>query len=128
MLTYKGFHHISLTVSNIGRAKEFYSNILCLEELTRPPFDFEGAWYKIGDQQIHLIVADHLPLTKKIDSKRPHFALRVEDYEKTLEWLQASNIDFVENRYSKSGFAQIFCCDPDGNVIELHVDQTDLTK
>ncbi|WP_332692237.1 VOC family protein [Halalkalibacter lacteus] len=116
-------HHVSLQVSDIIKAKAFYSNILCLEEEKRPDFGFEGAWYKIGEGQLHLIVDKTLSQERKIDSRGRHFALRVEDYQKTVEWLKMHQVEIVEKPTSKSGFAQIFCCDPDGNIIELHVEQ-----
>jgi catechol-2,3-dioxygenase len=56
LIKYKGLHHVSLSVTNLERAKDFYSNILCLKEIERPNFDFPGAWYEVEQQQIHLIV------------------------------------------------------------------------
>ncbi|MFC0471634.1 VOC family protein [Halalkalibacter kiskunsagensis] len=117
-------HHVSLQVSDVIKAKAFYRDILCLEESKRPDFGFEGAWFKIGEgQQLHLIACNNLSKERKIDSRGPHFALRVDDYHKTAEWLKRHEVEIVEKPNSKSGFAQIFCCDPDGNIIELHVEQ-----
>lgn len=128
MINYKGIHHVSLTVTSLERAKYFYSKILCLKETQRPNFDFPGAWYEIGQQQLHLIV---LPLSqtirqdKSLSSREGHFALRVENYDDTLNWLKKNDVEILERPQSKSGFAQIFCTDPDGNLIELNVDQKD---
>lgn len=49
-------HHVSLPVSDLQRSIAFYSDILCLKKIERPAFDFEGAWYEIGEGQLHLIV------------------------------------------------------------------------
>lgn len=130
MIKYKELHHVSLTVTNLKRAKHFYTDILCLTEITRPDFDFPGAWYGIGQQQLHLIEypsAQTIRPDKRLSSREGHFALRVEDYEETLKWLKKNNVEILEKPNSKSGFAQIFCADPDGNLIELNVDQKDLT-
>jgi len=35
-------------------------------------------------------------------------------------------VTVLEKPDSVSGFAQIFCADPDGNLIELNVDQMEL--
>ncbi|WP_216828646.1 VOC family protein [Alkalihalobacterium elongatum] len=129
MITYKELHHVSLPVTDLERAKSFYSEILGLKELDRPNFDFAGAWFQVGNQQIHLIVLPESKMIKKnheINTRDAHFALRVENYDAALEWLKKHNVPHKENRYSKSGFAQIFCCDPDGHIIELNVDQKNL--
>ncbi|KHF38137.1 VOC family protein [Halalkalibacter okhensis] len=118
-------HHVSLPVANLERSKAFYGEVLRLQEITRPDFDFEGAWYQIGEGQLHLIVDESMPMKAEqhIDSRQLHFALRVEDYHETADWLKKHGIQLVEKPDSKSGFAQIFCCDPDGHIIELHVEQ-----
>src|SRR5689334_18735483 len=38
-------HHVSLTVTDLERSRRFYSEILSLREITRPPFNFPGAWF-----------------------------------------------------------------------------------
>lgn len=120
-----GLHHISLTVENLQECKHFYGNVLGLEELDRPNFDFPGAWYQIGEQQLHLIQyseSQTLRTNNTIDTKESHIALRVKDYEATLEHLRSHRIPFQENPSTKSGFIQVFCTDPDGNIIELNVE------
>lgn len=129
MIKYKELHHVSLTVTNLEKARDFYSNILCLNEIERPNFDFPGAWYAIGNQQLHLInlpESQTIRKDKSISSREGHFALRVENYYDTLNWLSINNVTVLEKPDSVSGFAQIFCADPDGNLIELNVDQMEL--
>ncbi|MFT4416846.1 VOC family protein [Fredinandcohnia humi] len=129
MIKYHEIQHVSLTVTNLERAKDFYSNILCLKEIERPDFDFPGAWYKINSQQLHLIVlpdSQTIRKDKSLSSREGHFALRVKNYYDTLNWLSMNNVEVIEKPDSSSGFAQIFCADPDGNLIELNVNQKDL--
>lgn len=129
MIQYHGLHHVSLTVTDLEQAKNFYSNILCLKELPRPAFDFAGAWYEVGGQQIHLIVlptSQTIRQEKSISSREGHFALRVKSYDETLSWLKQNGVAVLEKPESASGFAQIFCADPDGNLIELNVDKRDI--
>ena len=131
VIHYTGLHHVSLTVSNLERAKHFYGSILGLKEIQRPNFDFPGAWYGIEGQQLHLIVlpsSQTIRQDKRLCSMEGHFALRVKDYNKTLNWLKDKGVELLENPNSISGFAQIFCADPDGNLIELNVDQTELDR
>ncbi|MEO2074200.1 MAG: VOC family protein [Bacillus sp. (in: firmicutes)] len=129
MITYKCLHHVSLTVTDLEKAKAFYSGILCLKEIQRPDFDFPGAWYEIEGQQLHLIVdpsSQTIRQDKRLSSREGHFALRVANYNDTLQWLKQNEVEVLEKPNSKSGFAQIFCADPDGNLIELNVDQKEL--
>ncbi|WML50907.1 VOC family protein [Neobacillus sp. PS3-12] len=129
MIKYKCLHHVSLNVTDLEKAKEFYGKILWLKELPRPDFDFPGAWYEIEGQHLHLIVepaTQTIRQNKSLSSREGHFALRVENYYETLKWLKQNQVEFLEQPYGKSGFAQIFCADPDGNLIELNVDQKDL--
>ncbi|MFZ3587715.1 VOC family protein [Bacillus sp. DJP31] len=128
MIEIQDFHHISLSITDLDKAKHFYGNILGLKELNRPNFDFPGAWYQIGSAQLHLIlhpVSQTLRSEASMDSRDSHFAIRVKDYHETLNYLKKNNIVVHENPNSKSGFAQIFCMDPDHNLIEFNVDQRD---
>jgi glyoxylase I family protein len=123
ILQHTGLHHVSLIVTDLERAKAFYKDILCLPEIERPPFDFPGAWFAVGEigQQLHLIVHDgETQRSGGIDTRDGHLAIRVNDYDKTLEWLVQNNIEYKANPNSITGFAQIFLLDPDRNVIELN--------
>ena len=126
MIEIKQIHHVSLAVTDLEKSKKFYKNILCLEEMKRPDFDFPGAWFQMGTQQLHLIVypgAETLRSTRELTSKEGHFAFRVASYDETLKWLKEKNVEVYENPTSRSGFAQIFVADPDGNLIELNTEQ-----
>ncbi|WP_345740673.1 VOC family protein [Metabacillus endolithicus] len=77
-------------------------------------------------QQLHLIVDELSSTLRKVNqlnSREGHFAIRVNDYEETLAYLKDQGVQILEKPKSKSGFAQIFCMDPDYNLIEFNVDQ-----
>lgn len=127
MIEYEQLHHVSLNVTDITKSKEFYGQVLCLPELRRPPFDFEGAWYAAGNQQIHLLVLPESQTIRRnpsLSSREGHVALRVKSYEESREWLKKHDVDVLEKPNSISGFAQLFVADPDGNLIELHVERS----
>ena len=126
MITVESLHHVSLVVRDLARAKAFYGGLLGLPELPRPAFDFDGAWYGLGDRQLHLIV--HPPArtvrgTTDIDGRDGHFAVRVADYDATVEYLRSRGVPIKESRQNVTPWAQIYITDPDGNVIELNVER-----
>ena len=78
----EAIHHVSLGVTDLERSRRFYSEILGLEEIARPPFDFPGAWFSAGaSQQVHLIVHPHSTFRtgKGLDTRDGHFAVRVRE-------------------------------------------------
>lgn len=113
-------HHISFAIQSLDASKQFFGGVLGLAELDRPAFNFEGAWYALGDRQLHLIVqsgagreaADRI-------SRSDHMALEVSDLAKVKETLRSAGIDFGEGSNQKLGMDQVFCRDPDGHVIEF---------
>jgi glyoxylase I family protein len=126
MLEVDTIHHVSLSVTDLERARRFYGEVLGLQELERPAFDFRGAWYALGDRQLHLIVHTSprsLRGTTEIDSRDGHFAVRVVDYDATLEQLRAHGIEVLERRTNVTPWSQLYVTDPDGNVIELNVER-----
>ncbi|WP_234703457.1 VOC family protein [Metabacillus indicus] len=127
MIWNEAIQHVSLSVTNLQAAKHFYENVLCLTEIDRPPFDSEGVWYKIGNQQLHLLVDENSQTLRKqhnLVSTEGHMALRIADFQAAVEWLTKHHIEFREDVNGVSGFDQIFLNDPDGNLIELNVEQT----
>jgi catechol 2,3-dioxygenase-like lactoylglutathione lyase family enzyme len=130
-------HHISLPVTDVERAKRFYRETLGLRELERPPFDFPGAWFQLGDDQLHLIVHEGSTLrgAKGLDSRDVHFAVRVSSFRAALQVLEAKGYredaddDLLKMKVSPhatAGFPQIYILDPDRNVIEINAEQLDL--
>ena len=124
----QSIHHVSLCVTDLERAKRFYGEVLGLKEVERPAFNFRGAWYELGDRQLHLIVHTNprtLRGTTEIDSRDGHFAVRVTDYEATLEHLRANNVEVGQQPDNPTPWAQLYVTDPDGNVIELNTERRD---
>lgn len=121
-------HHVSLSVTDLNRARRFYRDELGLEEVVRPDFDFPGAWFALGDRQLHLIAHTSprsLRGTTEVDPRDGHFALRVDSHSRALEHLKARGIPLVDSPRNATPWAQIHIADPDGNVIELNAERSD---
>lgn len=110
--------HAAVMVSDLDRAVEFYSGILGLERVERS-LNYPGAWYQIGNFQIHLIAdvnyrIGNIDLT--VSTRHPHIALGITDIDAAKHQLLAANCVV---KMSNSGRAALFTQDPDGNAIEL---------
>jgi catechol 2,3-dioxygenase-like lactoylglutathione lyase family enzyme len=114
------FHHASIMVSDMELARPFYEGILGLApSARRPAMGFDGAWYDIGDQQIHLLAlpSPEFGLPKPEHGGRDrHVALRVADLDAIKADLERAGIPYT---LSRSGRPAVFCRDPDGNAYEL---------
>ena len=122
----EAIHHVSVCVTDLPRAKQFYGDVLGLTEIPRPTFSFPGAWYELGDRQLHLIVHTTpraLRGTTDIDGRDGHFAFRVRDYEETVDYLRRRGVPFWENPRNPTPWEQVYVTDPDGNVIEFNTDR-----
>jgi catechol 2,3-dioxygenase-like lactoylglutathione lyase family enzyme len=125
-------HHVSLTVTDLERSRRFYNEVLGLEEIPRPPFNFPGAWFQLGaTQQLHLIVHTRPTFRNKpLDSRDSHFAVRVADYWQTVRFLQSKGyrddgaeddpMRLIVNPRATAGFPQMYILDPDRHVIEIN--------
>ena len=133
----RSLHHVTLPVTDLERSKRFYSDVLRLEEIDRPPFDFPGAWYAVGNDQVHLLVSDDPTLRrdKGLDSGDVHFGIRVASFREAVAFLEsrgyrpdADDGDLLALRVSErptAGFPQIYILDPDRHVIEINAEHLD---
>jgi catechol 2,3-dioxygenase-like lactoylglutathione lyase family enzyme len=132
-------HHIALTVTDVERSRKFYREILSLEEIPRPPFNFQGVWFQLGDsRQVHLIVHSRATFREKpLDTRDVHFAVRVPSYEAAVEFLHAKGYRedadpddpycMILQPHATAGFPQIYICDPDRHVIEFNAERLGTT-
>ena len=110
--------HTAVLVSDLAEAEHFYGSVLGLPKVERS-LKYAGAWYQVGEYQIHLIVASSMRSTLQNPEKwgrNPHFALAVADLDAAKQQLIAHNCHI---QMSASGRTALFTQDPDGNIIEL---------
>lgn len=113
-------HHVSFAVRDVAASRRFFGDVLGIPEIDRPAFGFNGAWYALGDRQLHLIEqADASPEALAQLTRSDHMALEVKDMGTVRQALSDANIEFQTGRNEHLGFAQTFCSDPDGHTIEF---------
>lgn len=112
--------HASLLVADLAQSRGFYENVLGLTpNPNRPDLGYDGAWYDIGGQQIHLLVLPNPDPTEGRPAhggRDRHVALAVDMINALRAALDAAGVAYT---VSKSGRAALFCRDPDGNALEF---------
>jgi catechol 2,3-dioxygenase-like lactoylglutathione lyase family enzyme len=106
--------HVSVLVTDLGRSRHFYRNVLGLREIAKPKtFDFKVLWFDLGKQQLHLL---QKPAP---DTRSPrHFALRVTDAGAARDHFRGHGIETQETTPIPK-CDRFFVYDPDGNRIEI---------
>ena len=112
--------HVSFIVADTARAVVFYRDVLGLALYAeRPELGFPGAWFCVGEQQIHLL---ELPNPDPVDGRPAHggrdrhVAFTVDDLDALVQSLEAAAVVYT---LSRSGRRALFCRDPDGNALEF---------
>lgn len=108
---FKLIDHVSVHVSDVQQSRDFYLRLGFLE-LERPNFDFDGAWFSIGQSQLHLI--EGLDYEVVSGSRKTHFAVSVENMKHFEQYLVDHKIEHKPPRQRPDGQFQIFLSDPDG--------------
>jgi catechol 2,3-dioxygenase-like lactoylglutathione lyase family enzyme len=122
--------HFTIEPSDLERTKDFYCEVLGLENGDRPPLGFPGYWlYSGGVPTVHLL-GPRTPregiivrgTEKKFDNtgRFDHIAFAASDLPGVRERLQSKNVKFREQVVPRTGAAQIFLYDPDGVGVELN--------
>jgi catechol 2,3-dioxygenase-like lactoylglutathione lyase family enzyme len=121
--------HCGLIVADLERSRRFYGGALGLEEVPRPHnFRFEGAWFQVGDDQLHLLVESETTGSAGAPDPGPsgamglatHIALEVDDLEGSRARLDEHGVVLIGGPMPRGdGYDQVFVRDPDGYVIEL---------
>lgn len=134
-LKFKTIDHITLIVADIERSKRFYCEILGMQQVPRPNFDFEGLWLNPTQPDSGQPVRALIHITLESDlagqagwgdrsvirlSRGHHFAFEVSDAIDCCEHLRSRGVKIVvEPQLRPDGPTQFYVQDPDGHVIEL---------
>jgi catechol 2,3-dioxygenase-like lactoylglutathione lyase family enzyme len=121
--------HVGLVVSDLDRSRGFYSGALGLEEVPRPPsFRFDGAWFRFGGTEIHLLAEEHTTggagrgyagagVSHGLTS---HIAFETDDLAAACARVWEHGVELAGGPMPRGdGYDQVFFLDPDGYVLEL---------
>lgn len=112
--TFLRLDHVSVLITDVGRSRRFYKDLLGLREIAGPKtFDFTVLWFDLGDHHLHLL------LKPAPDTTSPrHFALRVADCAHARAYFGQHGVAMQETTVIP-GADRFFIFDPDGNRIEI---------
>jgi catechol 2,3-dioxygenase-like lactoylglutathione lyase family enzyme len=130
-------HHVSLPVANLERSRRFYREVLGLEDIARAPLPVPGAWFRLGDRELHLVAgeAEAVRGATGTDPRQFHFAVRVARYRAALAHLRAHGYreDAEEGDHGRVlalprsvvGYQALYLLDPDQHLIEVNAERLD---
>ncbi len=116
-----GMNHFTVLTDDLEASRDFYIDILGLEEGYRPPLGFPGAWlYCNGRAVLHIIAGRALPQPRA--GVLDHIAFSANDLTATVSKLKARGLEYILRRQNESGTWQLFCYDPNGARVEMDFD------
>lgn len=114
-----GFNHVNVTVpaSLEGAAKQFYGEVLGLMQIPKPvgPRQYIGAWYELGEAQLHLSIEDGA----QNDLSDRHVCYQVSDIRKAQSGFESAGVFVIPDDDPIRGQTRFFVRDPGGNMIEI---------
>ncbi len=128
-MTFKSLQHCGLVVRDLERSRWFYGKVLGMVELPRPKtFTFEGAWFKGGAGELHLIVAKDTTAPAGFQDAGPskhtglatHLAFEVDDLAEIKARLAEHGVEITGGPIMRGdGVEQMYVLDPDGFMVEF---------
>jgi len=114
-----GLSHVNVTVPAEleADAKQFYESVLGLAPIPKPEGTRQnmGAWYELGDMQLHLSVEDDVQNEK---SDR-HVCYQVADIDVASLCFRNAGVEIIADARPVRGQSRFFVRDPGGNLIEI---------
>ena len=126
--------HCAIRTTKLKETRDFYVELLGLEDGARPPFPFPGHWLYMGDWAVvHLVGIDPDDPQGLIDylgeinpdqlhgsGAVDHIAFRAEDAAELIERVKKSDIAFRDRKVPEMELYQVFLEDPNGITVELN--------
>ena len=94
-------NHVGVMTRRVAESRRFYREVLGFREVSRPNFDFDGAWLYNYGLMIHLIYNDAAGNPDgEIQTRDNHLALHADDLGRVEQLLRQHGIAFRRTRSS----------------------------
>ena len=127
-------HHCSIRTEKLEETRDFYVDILGMEDGERPSFNFSGHWlYVEGKPVVHLVgidpdnpdgLAEYLGEKGSNDTDRTgaidHITFNSVDPEALIALLKKKNLPYRERKVPDLNLFQVFLEDPNGVTLEIN--------
>jgi catechol 2,3-dioxygenase-like lactoylglutathione lyase family enzyme len=110
-------HHVNVTVPAEleNAAKEFYGAMLGLRQIPKPATSRQsGAWYQIGNTQLHLSVEDE---EQSLSSR--HVCFTVSDLREAEGRFREAGVEIIADPRPNPDAPRFYVRDPGGNMLEI---------
>lgn len=112
--------HVNIATPDLKATRDFFVDVLGLEEGPRPDFGFPGYWLYAGGRAIvHLQLAQG-PVGPSKDSALNHAAFEVEDLGAVAARLDALGVAYRSFAPPGGAVRQLFLEDPNGVFVEVN--------
>lgn len=114
-----GVNHVNVTVPAAleAAARHFYGVVLGLRQISKPegPRKNIGAWYELGELQLHLSIEDGVDN----QASERHVCYQVADIAGAQLHFRNAGIDIIPDQDPVRTQSRFFLRDPGGNFIEI---------
>ena len=110
-------HHVNVTVPAEleEAAKAFYGSVLGLKQIPKPATSRQsGAWYEIGNTQLHLSVEDE---ERTLSSR--HVCFTVSDLTEAEHRFRDAEVEIIADPRPNPDSPRFYVRDPGGNQLEI---------
>jgi len=123
--TVSGLAHVAIKAGDLATTVGFYTRVLGMQQVARPPFDFPGAWLGTegGEALVHLYAGER---ARDAGATAPiggaaidHVSFWAHGHEVQRARFAAFGLPYRSQPVPATALVQLFVYDPNGVLIEL---------
>jgi catechol 2,3-dioxygenase-like lactoylglutathione lyase family enzyme len=111
-------HHVNVTAPAEleAAAKHFYASVLGLKQIPKPATSRQsGAWYEIGENQLHLSVEDEA----RGQLSSGHICFAISDLTEAEQKFRDAGVEIIPDPRPNPKSPRFYVRDPGGNLLEI---------